>query len=200
MEKLAPAHYPIQDLIQRRWSPLAFRDRPIPMTDLARLLEAARWSPSSYNEQPWVFLVAEKYINPTGFNKLLSCLVEANQVWAARAPVLMIGLAKNHFAHNNTVNRHAFYDLGAAVAYLTLQAMDLGIYVHQMAGFDPVKTREVAQVPSSHEPVVAIALGYYGELSSLPPNYQERERGPRNRNPLKDIAFRDTWGDSFPLP
>lgn len=197
MEKLAPAHYPIHDLIQKRWSPLAFSDRPIPANDLASLLEAARWSPSSYNEQPWAFLVAEKVTNPSGFAKLLSCVVEANQIWAGNASVLMIGLAKTHFARNNKENRHAAFDLGAAVAHLTLQATDLGIQVHQMAGFDPVKTRELAQVPDSYDPIVAIALGYYGELSSLPETYQERELAPRSRHPIQDFAFSDTWGDSF---
>ena len=158
--------HPIHDLLARRWSPRAFAERAVEPEKLRSVLEAARWAPSSFNGQPWSFLVATQD-DPADYERMLGCLIEWNQQWAKSAPVLMISLARNAFEHNAKPNRHAFYDVGAAVACLTIEATSLGLAVHQMAGFEPEKVRERYGVPESFEPVSAIALGYVGDANSL---------------------------------
>src|ERR1700722_9116174 len=131
MEKPAETKYPIHDLLAHRWSPRAFADRAIEPGALGSLLEAARWAPSCFNEQPWVFLVATKEA-PEEFEKMLGCLVEFNQSWVKAAQVLMISVARLHFARNNKPNRHAFHDVGLAAENLVIQATAMGLAVHQM--------------------------------------------------------------------
>ena len=133
MERLRDAAHPIHDLLRRRWSPRAFADRPVEREKLQSVLEAARWAPSSNNEQPWHYLVATRE-EPEEFARLLACLVEKNQSWAKHAPVLMLSVASTVFTRNGKPNRHALHDTGQAVAGLTVQATALGLYVHQMAG------------------------------------------------------------------
>src|SRR5438874_13328356 len=174
---MRPPHetaYPVYDLIRRRWSPRAFADRPVTSETLRSLLEAARWAPSSSNGQPWNFLIATKQ-DPADFERMLGCLVEKNQQWAKHAPVLMVAVANLQFAHSGKDNRHALYDTGAAVAYLTVEATARDLYLHQMAGFSPEKVRERYGVPPSAEPVAAIALGYLGDPQSLPDDLRQRE-------------------------
>lgn len=193
MEKPAEAQYPILDLLRRRWSPRAFADRLVEPEKLRGLLEAARWAPSSYNEQPWSFLVATKD-DPENFQRLLSCLVEGNQAWAQFAPVLMISIARLNFAQNGQPNRHAFHDVGLAAENLVIQAMALDLMVHQMAGFYPDKAREVFRIPPGYEPVAAIAVGYPGEPDRLPEKLRQRELAPRTRKMLREFVFGGEWG------
>jgi nitroreductase len=193
MEKPAEAQYPILDLLRRRWSPRAFADRLVEPEKLRGLLEAARWAPSSYNEQPWSFLVATKD-DPENFQRLLSCLVEGNQAWAQFAPVLMISIARLNFAQNGQPNRHAFHDVGLAAENLVIQAMALDLMVHQMAGFYPDKARELFRIPSGYEPVAAIAVGYPGEPDRLPEKLRQRELAPRTRKALREFVFGGEWG------
>lgn len=193
MEKPADAQYPILDLLRRRWSPRAFADRLVEPEKLRGLLEAARWAPSSYNEQPWSFLVATKD-DPENFQRLLSCLVEGNQAWAQFAPVLMISVARLNFAQNGQPNRHAFHDVGLAAENLVIQAMALDLMVHQMAGFYPDKAREVFRIPPGYEPVAAIAVGYPGEPDRLPEKLRQRELAPRTRKMLREFVFGGEWG------
>ncbi len=127
MQKVAQASYPIHDFIRQRWSPRAFADRAITRTELGGLLEAARWAPSSSNEQPWSFIVATRD-NKTEFEKLFSCLVPGNQLWAGAAPVLMLSIAHMVFEEDNSPNRHAFHDVGLAVENLILQGMSIGVF------------------------------------------------------------------------
>ncbi|MBD2296173.1 nitroreductase family protein [Anabaena sphaerica FACHB-251] len=195
MEKPANSQYPIHPLLQQRWSPLAFSNKSITAETLCSLLEAARWTASCYNEQPWYFIVATQE-NPQEFSKLLSCLVEANQVWAKNAPVLMISVAKLNFEKNGNPNRHAFYDAGAAVCSLTTQATSLGLFVHQMGGFDLAKAQELYNIPENYEPIAAIAVGYPGDPQTLPEQYQQREFAPRQRKPQHTFVFTGTWGES----
>src|SRR3954463_9809046 len=158
MERLRDAAHPIHDLLRRRWSPRAFSDRPVEREKLLSVLEAARWAPSSNNEQPWHYLVARKE-EPEEFARLLACLVEKNQSWAKAAPVLMLSVASTVFARNGKPNRHALHDVGQAVADLTVQATALGLFVHQMAGFSAEKARETYGIPENAEPVAALAVG-----------------------------------------
>lgn len=198
MEKPAPAKYPIEDEIKNRWSPRAFADRMVEPDKLQSLWEAARWAASSFNEQPWFFLVATKD-DEAEYQKMLSCLVEGNQQWARLAPVLMISVAKLQFEKNGKPNRHAFHDVGLAVANLIFEATGLDLFVHQMAGFSPGKVTELYAVPDGFEPVAAIALGYAGDPDLLPPDVKARELAPRQRKPLESFVFQGTWGEPSPL-
>jgi nitroreductase len=198
MEKPAETQHPIHDLIRRRWSPRAFAARPVEPEHLLSLLEAARWAPSSFNEQPWVFLVAT-HDNPEEFQRMLSCLVDANVVWAQRAPVLMLSVARRSFEHNSKPNRHAFHDVGLAAANLVTQATVLGLAVHQMAGILPDKAREVFGIPEGYDAVAGIAIGYPGEPDLLPEELRKRELAPRTRKPLESFVFSGRWGGISPL-
>jgi nitroreductase len=198
VDKVVETQYPIEAVIQNRWSPLAFSDRPVEPEKLRSVLEAARWAASSYNEQPWSFIVATKD-NPAEFDRLLSCLAEGNQEWAHSAPVLMISVAKLNFEKNGTENRHAFHDVGAAEANLAIQATALGLHVHQMAGFDVNKARELYSIPQGYEPVDAVALGYLGDPHSLSDKLQQRLSAQRSRKPLESFVFTGRWQQSSNL-
>lgn len=198
MEKPAETQYPIHELLRRRWSPRAFSSRRVEPETLRTLLEAARWAPSSYNEQPWSFIVALRD-SPADYQHLLACLVEGNRAWAHTAPVLMLSVAKLNFERNQKPNRHAFHDVGLAVENLIVQATALGLFVHQMAGFDVEKAREAFAIPAGHEAAAAIALGYAGDPDSLPEKLRERELAPRTRRPLEQFVFSSRWGEASPL-
>ena len=170
-------------------------ERPVEPDKIQRVLEAARWASSCFNEQPWAFIIATAD-QPAEHSKLLSCLVEGNQVWAKRAPVLMITVAKQHFDHNGQPNRHAFHDVGLAVGNLIVQATAMDLVVHQMAGILPEVIRECFSLPSGYEPVTGIAIGYPGDLNILPEEIRERERAPRSRKALQDFVFAKTWGQT----
>ena len=193
MERLRDAAHPIHDLLRRRWSPRAFADRPVEREKLLSVLEAARWAPSSNNEQPWHYLVATRE-EPEEFGRLLACLVEKNQSWAKHAPVLMLSVASTVFTRNGKPNRHALHDTGQAVAGLTVQATALGLYVHQMAGLSGEKARETYRLPENVEPVAAFALGYLGDPSTLPPDLREREAVLSSRKPVGEFVFTGAWG------
>jgi nitroreductase len=198
MEKPAEAAHPIHDLIAHRWSPRAFDERPVEPDKLKSLFEAARWAPSSNNEQPWRFIIASKN-NPAEHDRLLACLVEVNRKWAFRAPVLMLSVASVHFEDDGKPNRHAFYDTGMGVENLVLQATALGLRVHQMAGFDVQKARETCLIPTGFDPVAMIAIGYPGDPAVLPDSLREREMKPRERQPIGDFVFSIKWGQTSPL-
>ncbi len=197
MQKVAQASYPIHDFIRQRWSPRAFADRAITRTELGGLLEAARWAPSSSNEQPWSFIVATRD-NKTEFEKLFSCLVPGNQLWAGAAPVLMLSIAHMVFEEDNSPNRHAFHDVGLAVENLILQGMSIGVFTHQMAGFHVNKARELFALPAGYEPVAMIALGYPGDPQTLPETLRERELAARSRKGLEEFVFAARWGQRSP--
>jgi nitroreductase len=198
MEKLADTTYPIEPLLKQRWSPRAFAERPVEIEKLLSLWEAARWSASCANQQPWYFLVATKE-EPAEYARLLSCLRENNQLWASQAPVLMVSVAKLAFDMNGQPNRYAFHDVGLAVANLIVQATALGLGVHQMAGFYPDKVRELYGVPDDFEPVAGIVLGYPGDPATLPEELRQRELAPRTRKPCESFVFQGAWGETSPL-
>ena len=185
--------YPIHELLAKRWSPYCFDERPVADEDLRSLFEAARWAPSSYNEQPWSYIVAKKE-NPEEFSRLLSCLVEPNQVWAKQAPVLALCITSLKFARNDQPNRAAVHDLGLANGHLVLEAAALGLVTHQMIGILPDKAREIYQVPEGHDPMTAIAIGYAGSGDGLPPEIKQRDAARRPRKALKEFVFSGKWG------
>jgi nitroreductase len=193
MDKPAPTQYPIHDLLARRWSPHAFDSRPVEPEKLHHLFEAARWAASSFNEQPWNYIIAIKQ-NPEEFQQMLECLVEGNRPWASTAPVLVISVASTKFARNGTPNCHAFHDTGAASAHLTMQATAEGLFVHQMAGFDAQKARRTYQIPEGYDPVAAMAIGYPGDINTLPEPLKQRTLSPRSRKPIDQFVFEGKWG------
>jgi nitroreductase len=196
IEKPADTHYPILDLLRRRWSPRAFSERPIEREKLLSLFEAARWSPSSSNEQPWSFIVATKE-DRAAHERLFSCLVEGNKIWAGRPPVLMLSVAKLFFDEDRSPNRHAFHDVGQATAYLTVQATALGLAVHQMAGFDVEKARKDLAIPEGYEPDAMVVIGYPGDPAVLPDRLRQRELAPRQRKPIQEFVFAGRWGEKW---
>src|SRR6266852_3933943 len=171
MHKPATNAFPIHDLIRDRWSPRALSDKPVQPEVLASLFEAARWAPSSFNEQPWAYLVATK-----------------------DDPVLVLAASRLAFQNNGKLNRNAFYDTGAASALLSVEATARGLVVHQMAGFDAEKARQAFAIPSGWEPIAAMAIGYPGDSSSLPESLREKELAPRTRKPLTEFVMSSRWG------
>jgi nitroreductase len=193
MQKPAPTQHHVHELIQQRWSPRAFSEKPVPAEVLRSLFEAARWAPSSSNEQPWAFLVTTTD-DKENHTKMLSTLVEFNQAWAKYVPVLAIAVSELAFAKNGHANRNAFYDTGAAVANLSLEATSRGLFVHQMAGFDPHKAIELLEIPSGWEPISAFTIGYPGNPETLPETLRQRELAPRERKPLDAFVMGGNWG------
>lgn len=191
MEKPADTQYQILDLLRRRWSPRAFDDRPVESEKLRSLFEAARWAPSSNNGQPWRFLVATNE-NKTEYDRLFNCLVEANQKWAYRAPVLLLSVAKLQF-EDGSQNRHALHDTGMAAENLVIQATALGLVTHQMAGFHIDQARANCLIPDGYEPVAMMAVGYPGDPGLLSDRLQARETQPRVRKPLSEFVYSATW-------
>jgi len=183
----------ITDLLSHRRSPRAFSDRPVEPSKLLSLFEAARWSPSSANEQPWRFIVATKE-DTNAYETLLSLLAEGNRRWAQRAPVLILGAAQTSYSRNGKPYRHSWYDLGQSVASLTVEAEALGLAVHQMGGFDEIKATELLSIPKEYEPVIAIAVGYSARPEILPEDLKKREETPRSRKPLESLVFTEEWG------
>jgi len=189
VEKLAPVDYPVHTIIKQRWSPQAFSDKTISEKNLQSLFEAARWAPSCFNEQPWLFIYARKE-DRSKFNKILNCLSEKNQLWAKTAPLLMVTIAKTEFDHNGKPNRHAWHDVGQAISYLTFQAISMGIYCHQMAGFSRSHIIDSLEIPDGFEPVSAVAVGYLGDSDDLTEDQQIRERVPRFRKKQTKFVFK----------
>jgi nitroreductase len=195
MKNPAPTEYPVHELIRDRWSPRAFSDKAISSADLRSLFEAARWAPSSSNEQPWAFIVATR-ADHENFAKALHPLVEFNINWAKHAYVLGFAVSELAFAKNKTPNRNAQYDTGAAMSQLTTEATSRGLLVHQMAGFDPDTAREVFEIPAGWDALAAFAIGYPGDPTSLPQPYRDRETAPRVRKPIREFVMSGKWGQT----
>ena len=191
-EKVASTEYPVINLIKNRWSPRALSSDPVEEEKIMSLLEAARWAPSCFNEQPWNFILFKKEIQDE-FNNVIDVLSPRNQLWAKNAPLIMLSVAKTNFERNGKMNRHALHDVGAAVTNLTLQATSMGLYVHQMAGFDSEKTKQLFNIPEGYEPVSAIAIGYYGNVEDLSDEFKKSETANRRRKPVSDFVFKGQW-------
>lgn len=195
-DRTAPAAHPIAPVLAARWSPRSFEEQAVPDAALAQVLEAARWAASCVNDQPWNYIVARKDREAEGHAKLFGCLSPNNQGWAMRAPVLMLGVARTHFAANGNPNRHAVYDLGQATANLAAQAAALGLQTHQMAGFDAAKARESFAIPEGFDPLVMLTLGFPGPASALPEALAARETAPRARKPIGEFVHLGAWGST----
>ena len=185
--KIASTQYPVLDIIKKRWSARAFTAQNISKQDLHTLFEAASWSPSSMNEQPWVYVYAHH--GSELFEQMWSCLAACNQPWAKNAALLVLSLCRNQFAANQQANFHALYDVGAANTVLLLQAITMGIYGHIMGGFDREKTKSTFAISDNYTIATFIALGYLDEPSILEEPFRTRETTPRTRKPTADFAF-----------
>jgi nitroreductase len=198
LKKPADTATAIHDVLRHRWSPRAFDSRPIEPEKLRSLFEAARWAASSYNAQPWYFIVATKD-DPENYKRVTDCFIEFNQGWTKGAPVVALSVAGMKFQHNGQPNTHAFHDVGQASANLALQATALGLQIHQMAGILPDKAREIFGIPEGFNVVAGIALGYPGDPASLPDHLREKEVAPRERKPLNSFVFTGKWGNVSPV-
>lgn len=194
-QKEAQTTHNIHELIKKRWSPRAFANNEPSREILLTLFEAAQWAPSSFNEQPWAFLVGCK--DSAAYRQIYDTLAPFNQGWAVKAPVLAVACAKRNFSHNDQINRHYMYDTGAAMAYLALEATHQGLYVHQMAGFDVDKITDSFEIPDTYEALTVVAIGYIGNAQELSDKYKESELNERSRKPLADILYAETWGKAF---
>ncbi|MFO1069949.1 MAG: nitroreductase family protein [Geminicoccaceae bacterium] len=196
MDKPAPTTVPLAAPIRARWSPRAFAATVPTDAELRSLLEAARWAASCVNEQPWRFIVAVKG-RGDAWQRLFDCLAAGNQSWCAAVPVLMLSVAVPGFRRNGNANRHAQHDVGMASAQLAVQAADMGLAVHFMAGFDVDRARAAFAIPADHQPMAAIAVGHPGDPATLTEEQRGRELAPRARLELGEIAFAGDWGRPF---
>ncbi|MBM4170009.1 MAG: nitroreductase [Ignavibacteria bacterium] len=189
---------PIHSLLARRWSARAFADAPVEIEQIISLLEAARWSASSRNEQPWHFVVARKGID-SDFDRLLGSLSDSNRIWAQRAPLLILAVARTTFRSNGKPNRHAQYDVGQAVANLTTQATAIGLTVHQMGGFEGDTVRNLFAIPNEYDPLAVLAIGFRDHPDSLPTDLRDRELQTRQRLDLSSFVHSGTWNNPSAL-
>jgi nitroreductase len=185
-----PTNQPIHPALSSRWSPYAFDpEREVARDDLAALFEAARWTMSSYNAQPWRYIVGVRGRSQAVWEQVYESLLEGNQGWAKNAPVLALGLARPDFEHNGKPNMAFMHDLGAASASLTFEATTRGLVVHQMIGIDRDKARDLFQLDDSIDPVTGLAIGYVGGPGSVAEEFANRDRKKRERKPMDEIII-----------
>lgn len=194
-KKPAITQVPVDPLIGQRWSPRAFDgERRLEPSEVLSLLEAARWAPSCFNDQPWRFMVCNRADDEAGWQKLLGCLTERNQLWASNAPLLLLATAVPNFGHNDKPNRWHQYDTGAASENICLQAAAQGLAAHQMGGFDADKARAAFGIPEAVDLMAVIAVGHPGAVDQLHEDFREGERAERSRKSLAEVFYRGEWG------
>ncbi|MBD9358884.1 nitroreductase family protein [Methylomonas albis] len=197
-QKTANTQVNIHELIAKRWSPRAFDpDKMVSPTDITAVLEAARWAPSCFNDQPWRYVVCDKAHDAAAWQNALAVIAEKNQLWAKNAPVLILAVAMENFNHNGKPNRWAAYDTGAASLSLCLQATALGLIVHQMGGFDADKARQALSLPDDCTPMAMLALGYQAEVDTLAEDFQAAEQAERSRVALEQRFYLGQWGEAY---
>ena len=195
IEKIANTDFPIHDLIARRWSARAFSTKAVEKSKLLSILEAARWAPSSRNEQPWRYIIFTND-NPDMLKKAHTVLLDIN-LYAKRAPIFICAITKKTYSDNEIYNKLHFHDLGAANENMFLESFNQGLIMHEMGGFDREKAREVFKVPDDYEIGVMIAIGYQDSHKILPERYREKANSPRERKPLSKIAFLEELGNGI---
>ena len=185
--------HPILPVLAQRRSPRAYAETLVPTAALRQVFAAASSAASCFGEQPWRYLVGSRAEQPAAYDSILASMGEFNQVWANKAPVLAVSIAKLHFSHDANPNAWARHDVGQATATLAIEATELGLQIHQMAGFSPDKIRESFNIPAGYEPVAVFTLGYPGDPAILPDGLREKETGPRVRKPLAEFMFEGSW-------
>jgi nitroreductase len=184
---------PVLPVLTQRRSPRAYADQPVPAEALRQVFAAASSAASCFGEQPWRYLVGSRANSPEAFDKILGSMGEFNQVWAKKAPVLAVSIAKLTFSHDDNPNAWAKHDVGQATATLAIQATELGLQVHQMAGFSADKVRAAFDIPAGYDPVAVFTLGYPGDPATLPDGLRDKELAPRTRKPLAEFMFEGNW-------
>lgn len=198
LEKPAITQAPLTEVIARRWSPRAIDpNRPVSREQLLALLEAARWAPSCFGDQPWRYLLWDRFTDPGAWQQAFECLAEGNRIWVKHAPILLLSVATPNFGHNGKPNRWAQHDTGAASENLVLQAVALDLVAHQMGGFDDEQAKARFGIPADHHCMAMIAVGHPGAVDSLPADLREKELAPRERKPLDEIIFSGNWRNGF---
>ena len=197
MNKKAKTNHPIHEILVKRWSPRAFSGKKIEKEKLQRMFEAARWSPSASNEQPWSFIVGE--MGDGTYKKIFETLVEFNQLWVKTAPVAAISVGRIKSLKSGTANDWSRYDVGQSLAHLSFQATHEGLYVHQMAGFDREKARLIFDIPVDYEAISAFAIGDIGDYKILHPNLQKMEVEERERKNIDEFVFSNKFGEKSGL-
>jgi nitroreductase len=192
--KAVQSQVPLLEAIRQRWSPRAFDSQPVEREKLLTILEAARWAASSNNHQPWRFIIALRE-NEAEFQAMLSILMEYNQDWTKDAPVLLLAVVDELHADGSR-NAHAEHDTGMAMAHIALQATELGLFTHMMAGFNADKARDTFAIPKGYHALTAMALGYYGKLEQLNEHLQQYELAERQRKPLSELVFSGKFGQA----
>lgn len=190
MKMTSNFEYPISDVIKQRRSGRAYADKAVEQHVINALFEAARWAPSSMNEQPWRYIYATRE-NKALWNKIFDTLMDGNKIWAKHAPLLVLSLAKKNFDRNGKPNNSARYDLGAANALLSIQATELGLNVHQMGGFDGNQVRQNLNIGEDFELGVIMAIGYPGDAEQLPDTLRARELAPRFRKAQSEFVLNE---------
>ncbi len=198
--RFADTAYPLTPLLDERWSPRAFTEDDVSLNQLGSILEAARWSASCFNAQPWRLLVGHKTESPQTYTKIFNTLVEFNQAWCQPVPVLVLAVARTTFPHNGKSNPHAWHDVGMATTSMMIQGQAMGIHSHSMAGFDAEATYDAFAIPrNEYEPVAVTAFGYAAlpEVLTEADGIQASETAPRVRQPLNQMAFAEHFGQPF---
>jgi nitroreductase len=195
MQKTANTSVPINAMIANRWSPRAFdASKAVSHEQIIALLEAARWAPSCFGDEPWRFIVWDKNTDAASWQQAFDCLAPSNQTWVKNVPILMLVCADTLFGHNQKENRWAQYDTGAAAENLCLQASSMGLVAHQMGGFNADTARETFKIPAQITPMAMLAIGYEGYANDLPEELKTRELAARKRKPLGETFFAGAWG------
>jgi len=194
MQKPAVTQVPIHDVIANRWSGRAYDPtRPVTNDQVLALLEAARWAPSCFGDQPWRFVVCNQSTDLEAWQCAYDALVPGNQAWAVHAPLLILVCADTLFAHNQKENRWGGYDTGAAAENVCLQATSMGLMAHQMGGFDVNKARASFGVPAQFTLMAMLSIGYAAPTETLTDEQRERELSPRTRKPLGELFYSGRW-------
>lgn len=199
LKKDATTSVPIHDLLARRWSPRAYDPkRPVSREQMKVLLEAGRWAPSCNGDEPWRYLIWDKGRDPQGWQKAFECLSENNKKWVKNVPLLMLSCAGSVFGATGKPNRWTQHDTGAASVSMALQAVALGLIVHQMGGWDADKARAAFDIPADYTPMAMIAVGYQAEPDTIDdPEVKKKELTPRARKPLAERFFEGGWGKGY---
>lgn len=193
LTNVLPTEHPLLTQLTQRRSPRAYTSQPVATEALQQLFVAAGSASSCFGEQPWRFVVGSQATSPEAFAKILGTLAPFNQTWVKAAPVLAISIAKTTFSHDNNPNAWAQHDVGQAVATLAIQAVELGLQIHQMAGFSPEAARAAFTIPADYNPVAVFTIGYPAAADAVPADLRDRELAPRTRKPLAEFMFEGGW-------